>query len=140
MNRISNKKVYQTQWTKIQHQMIAEIEIGVPSKQCRNFGICHIHPAPKLGETVPKMRDKRALAIVTIFHANHIELDFLKQSMTTQTYVQFFSSNQFLVEEDFTYSSTEKEVRFTISKGEYEIQENENLIKVVIDATKSFSS
>lgn len=115
--------------------MMADIEIGVTSKRCRNFGICHINPAPQFDGTVPQMRDRKALAIVTVFHAKHVELDFLKKSMTTQTYLQFFSANHFLVEEDFTYASTDSELFFTIHKGEYEIQESRGLIKVVINAS-----
>ncbi|NRB47211.1 MAG: hypothetical protein HRU41_06020 [Saprospiraceae bacterium] len=133
MNRISNKKIYQNQWTKIQYQMMADIEIGVPSKNCRNFGICHINPAPAFSGTVPQMQDRKALAILTVFSPKHLELDFLKQSMTTKTYVRFFSADYFLVEEDFTYSTTDDYVSFTISRGEYEIWENGSLIKVVIN-------
>ncbi|HMQ59998.1 MAG TPA: hypothetical protein PKE06_04975 [Flavilitoribacter sp.] len=116
----------------IQFQILAEVEFGVVSKKCRNFGICRITPAKLDDLGSATTQDRKSTAIATVFCKNHVEMDFLKHSITSSTYDRYFSCKRFLVDEDFEYSLPQsKSVDFSIQKGEYDIQENNTLIKVI---------
>ena len=104
-------------------QFIAEVEFGIPSKDCRNFGICRINIYGEYGNC-----KHAAQAIVSIFNQN-IELDFLKSTINSATYKKFFSKERFLVVEEFLYKKGN--YSFYIRKGNYPIIENDSLIKVV---------
>lgn len=115
----------------IKSQFIAEVEFGMPSKQCRNFGICRITP---IGGEKPlqDFSNSQAVAIVTIFDQHIIELDFLRCTINATDYRMFFSKGSFLVEEDYDHSKRSGTPnQFTVLKGQYMVDENNSLIKVV---------
>ena len=117
--------------SQIKSQFLAEVEFGMPSKQCRNFGICRIMP---LGEE-DRLKDfdcSKAVAIVTVFDQSTIELDFLRCTVSSIDYEIFFSKGRFLVEEEYRYTAEGLENRhFNVQKGQYLISENNSLIKVL---------
>jgi len=113
---------------KIKTQFLAEVVFGRPSKECVNFGICRIEA---LGE-LPKdcsCKSQCAQGIVSIFNPTHIEIDFLKSTINTTTYQQYFADKRFIIEEEFLHK--EENCSFYIGVGNYPIIENDSLIKVI---------
>jgi hypothetical protein len=116
---------------RIKAQLLAEVEFGMPSKKCNNFGICRIIPT-RLDGRFKHSQDRKSKAVTTIFYQNYVELDFLKQSLSQKTYDLFFSGKSFLVKECFEFIAPGEEgLSFLIPKGEYDIEENNTLIKVI---------
>ncbi len=116
----------------IKTQFFAELEFGMPSKKCKNFGICNLNPIRWENQTDHQQKGD-ALAIVTVFRNNYVELDFLRTSLSPAIYQKFLAQGEFLVEEDFHFTrSIEKDFHFTVRKGRYRIYENSSLIKVVL--------
>lgn len=116
----------------IKTQFLAELEFGMPSKKCQNFGICNINPIR--WENLADYEQKGdTLAIVTLFLSNYVEVDFLRSSLSPETYQKFLAKGEFLIQEDYHFNqSTEKDFHFTVKKGSYRIYENSSLIKVVL--------
>jgi len=115
----------------IKAQFLAEVQFGMPSRKCANYGICRIVPlGTKTRETLCIVCEKRkCLSIITIFNQNHIEMDFLKKDISATFYRKYFAARTFLVQENFLYE--EPLYKISISKGDYPIIENGSLIKVV---------
>ena len=114
----------------IKAQFVAEVEFGIPSKNCKNFGICRIHP---IGSTqnLCTCSHSGVFAVITVY-SDYAELDFLRHSISPESYSKYFSSGKFLVQEDFEYSEMENErTHFSICKGEYYVVENNSMIKVL---------
>jgi len=129
---LSNKNIKKSAEIKI--QFLADIEFGIPSKKCKNFGICRINPINSTQSTDEKKCCKSALvkAIVTLFNENHVELDFLKSTIATEVYQKFFQDNYFLVQEIFQdnfYGNAN--YNCTILPGKYRAIENNGLIKII---------
>ncbi len=115
----------------INTQFVAEVEFGMPSKKCNNYGICRINP---IGQ------DKKActcskqdiFAVVTVFGANYTEVEFLRSSISDEHYDKFFSKGKFKVIEEYPFTAMDnKEHHFKIATGEYYVIETSSMIKVV---------
>ncbi len=127
----SSSKTQDIQVSGIKTQFIAEVEFGRPSKDCRNFGICRIHPVGEY-QKICTCSEEHTFAIVTVFDQNYVEFDFLRQSICSNDYKKFFSKGKFKVEEDFKYVQAEDDAHhFIIAKGEYYIFEDNSIIKIV---------
>lgn len=122
-------------YPKIKNQFLAEVEFGMPSKECRNFGICRITPIR--GVVSPER--KRSQAIITLLNNNHLEMDFLKAFLSKKNYEKFLAKKKFLVEEDYHYSANEDQhLNFRILKGEYFIKERSSLISIVFQLDENY--
>lgn len=120
---------------KIQTQFVAEVEFGMPSRKCRNFGICRIHPlTDNFQETFCgcKADANRSSAVITVYNPNYIEFDFLKNSISAKDYDKFFSDGKFKIREQYSFSYfDDQKTNFTITIGEYYVIENNSMLKVV---------
>ena len=82
----------------IKFQFTAEVEFGMPSKKCNNFGICRIHPVAQYKENC-NCRQGKSLAVITIYNDDYIELDFLRYTISTSLYDKFFENGKFKIVE-----------------------------------------
>ena len=123
---------------KIKAQFFAEVEFGILSKDCVNYGICRITTMSEKGLC---KKCNHSTAIITVFDENHVEFNFLKHSITTATYKKYFSRKIFIVNE--CYINQEKEgnegVKFKIKKGKYTVSEDASFFKIkFFDVSNSF--
>lgn len=109
-------------------QFIGEVVFGIPSRNCKNFGICRIS---QLDMSLIKKRDCKtcnehtALALIAYLTTNDLEMFFLRSSMHTATNKKFFSEEYFRVEENYQLSVSleNNEINYNIVKGVYPILE-----------------
>ena len=83
-------------------QLLIEVEFGVPSRQCVNYGICRIELAQGPGR--PKSSGCKqcgGLALAFTPEEGLLELAFLRSSLSEQTQRQHFGKGFFLIEEAF---------------------------------------
>lgn len=114
-------------------QYLADVEFGVPSQKCKNFGICAI-VSSICDQPIQLSSNRKSRAIVTVFGQNHVELDFLRASLNDHTFASFFASDKFLVEEDFKGETPiPSNFSFSILAGEYTILDNSAMLKVVFN-------
>ena len=128
---IGNQEL-KAKFDKMLFQLIMEIEFGTPSSRCQNFGVCNITPFNK-GYQVPIMPNGISLGLVTIYGLRKVEINFFKNSLTQYSYDRYFSSNYFLVEEDYkhpTQHNNSKRILFEIKEGKYAVENNNSLLKV----------
>lgn len=112
-------------------QYLADVEFGVPSKKCKNFGICAIISSNG-NQPVQLSGNRKSRTVVTVFGQNHVELDFLRASLNEHTFASFFAKGTFLVEEDFIGETpVPSSFPFCIQRGEYAIWNNNTMLKVV---------
>ncbi len=111
-------------------QMFMDVEFGVLSKDCRNYGICRIEEQGTIGlnDANNKFRKKKGgTSIITIDSNKGIEMAFPKSNLEAKTAQKYFDKKEFLVEEDFIYSSetnpSGRSLVFKIKKGKYPIIE-----------------
>jgi len=120
----------------IKAQFLAEVEFGMPSKKCANYGICRV--ISFRNKSVKKLcvacEEKRCSGIITIFNQKHIEMDFLKKNISTTIYEKHFANKIFKVQEKFFYQ--DQHCKFEISKGNYRIVENRRLVRVIFSPTR----
>lgn len=91
------------------YRFLAGVEFGVPSKNCKNFGLCRLDPIDKM----ITIKDSQhyipyaALALISIQEGNNQGVDFffLKQGMSPENEKKHFGNNFFAVEEPFTFFS-----------------------------------
>ncbi|MEM6320175.1 MAG: hypothetical protein AAF960_21065, partial [Bacteroidota bacterium] len=121
------------------NHFLAEVEFGNPkTKDCRNFGICRIHA---IGKT--KYNNKEScqgcttIAKITVFNRHHVAMDFLQSHLPAHVYQKYFSTNAFLVNEDYQYTSEDGTLNFTIPKGRYPIRKKSRLFKVIFKVVGS---
>lgn len=117
---------------KIKHQFVAEIEFGVLSQKCKNFGICRIIPIRWEGFDP----GKRNITIVTLLENQHLELIFFKHFLPSDKYQKFFSTGFFIVDEDYRFDASKNESQhFRIAKGRYPINESATMLTILFPAT-----
>lgn len=116
-------------------QLLVEVEFGVPSRQCVNYGICRIELARGPGR--PKnsgCRQCGGLALASAPGERQLDLAFLLSSLGEQTRQQHFNSSCFLVEEAYllphALCSCLGLPRAAIDSGRYRILESENFFSV----------
>lgn len=116
----------------IETQFVAEVEFGMPSKKCNNFGICRITPIGQAKKVCTSCSKTNKYVVVTVYNKDHIEMDFLRHSIDPDVYKRHFSTGKFLVEEDFMYDFVEnKNHHFKVKKGSYYVIENSSMFKIV---------
>lgn len=116
-------------------KLLVEVEFGVPSRQCVNYGICRIEIARARGR--PKNSGCRkcgGLALASTPGAGLLELAFLSASLSEQTRRQHFGQGHFLVEEayplpGFLYGSLGLPAA-AIHRGRYSILDSEHFLAV----------
>lgn len=124
--------------TSIKIQVLAEIEFGVPSKKCRNFGICRINLLRKkdIEHTIPFNRNghcktDRVGGVITLLENGNTEISFLKYDIRKYNKQKYFVSNKFLIQEDtFLLIQDHPRIEMKIKKGEYPIKKTETFISV----------
>ena len=118
---------------KIICQFVAEVEFGVLSNNCNNYGICSIAQVSPHKKLRPE-KDRGAIGVISISDQNEVEIDFFKTTIRDQTYLWFFSRDKFLVQEDFLFKAKDNDlVDFKIKRGIYQIMEGSSFIKVKFD-------
>lgn len=129
-----------TKNTSVKFQFMADVELGVPSRQCRNFGICRVHPIGGANlenrqlEVLNKKCTKRNPigGVVSVMESGNVEICFLKHHIDEMSYHKYFISGKFKVEEDFYFSkSANSEEEFTIKKGSYPLTIGKTLITIL---------
>ena len=121
-------------YPKIKSQFLASIEFGMPSKECRNFGICRINPIR--GVAFPEKKKRKA--IVTLLDNHQLEMSFLKTSISTRDYQKFLANKRFLVEEAYLFNNQEDQaLSFKILPGRYFINEQSSLISITFQLDKN---
>ncbi len=124
-------------YPKIKNQFLAAIEFGMPSKQCKNFGICTI--APIRGMVFSKKKKRKA--IVTLLDNDHLEISFTKTSISIKDYQKFLANKNFLVEEAYTFKDKENQaLSFRILPGSYFINEQASLFSITFQLDKAYLS
>ena len=125
----------------IKIQFVAEVELGVPSKKCKNFGICRIFPRSRF--LIQEEQDasiqlddcphKKLLeGVVTVLQNDQVEICFLRNFIDELTLHNHFGSGKFKVEEDFHFSKAgTTKVNFVIKKGVYKIKMNQSLVTIL---------
>lgn len=111
-------------------QIFTDVEFGVLSKECRNYGICRIENISSVelnNEPEPKRVKAGAISIFTLSPDGQLEMTFPKSKLENQTAERYFRTGKFIVQEDFKYWFN-KELKhapalFTIKKGEYQVNE-----------------
>lgn len=108
-------------------QILVEVKFGVASRNCDNYGVCHIDMVEqvlpnKSGSTSCCLR--KTPAILSLSGNGNMELAFLKSAMKAETKHTFFSRSTFKVEEDFELSDQlamqfQIENKPTIIQGDY---------------------
>ena len=115
----------------IKAQFLAEIEFGMPSRKCKNYGICNINPI-RSEELSQRKNKAKAVALITLYNAEHVEFDFAKAYLSSADHEKFFKKETFLVNEDYVFEQDEKiPSEFTVKKGSYKILESRTSIKVI---------
>ena len=116
-------------------QLLVDVEFGVPSRQCVNYGICRIElagapPRRKNG----KCKQCSGWALASAPENSLLELAFLPDSISPQTRQQHFGRGYFLIEEAYalpvSLCSKLGIPAATIGCGQYRIVENGRLLIV----------
>ena len=120
-------------------QFIADVEFGVPSKNCKNFGICRINPIKdsnslnkqeKENECEGCKNSKAVKSVISILKNGVVKISFLRFFVTELKQTNHFEKGRFIVEEDFNFSMNE-DVHFQIKKGIYAIRLSTAFITVI---------
>ena len=114
----------------IQDQLLMEIELGTPSKNCQNYGICNMAPL-KDHISIEPGTDRKSKGLISIYDKNYLEIDFFRYSLNKSTYLKFFRKDFFVVEEQFQFVNERYE--FYIREGNYTIVEGRNSIMVIFN-------
>lgn len=116
-------------------RLLVEVEFGVPSRQCVNYGICRIEIARARGR--PKnsgCRQCGGLALASVPEPGQLELAFLPASLSEKTRQQHFGQGHFLVEEAYPLPwllhSSLGLPPVAIDSGRYAITESEKHLAV----------
>ncbi len=112
-------------------QIYVEVKFGVVSRNCDNYGVCHIDSVEYLFKNENQKMSicaRKTTAIFSVCRNGGIELAFPKSALKAETQRMFFSQPFFTVEEDFELSGelTEQfnlDNKPKIIRGEYEIIE-----------------
>lgn len=117
----------QTIEKKIKSQFFAEVEFGIPSKNCVNYGICRI--------TIMSSKNlcrkcNHSTAIITVFSEEYVEFNFLKKSIPKTIYENYFSRKIFIVQETYESKEAEERINFRVLKGKYSIYEDASFFKI----------
>ena len=119
----------------IKLQFFAGIELGVPSKDCRNFGICRITPVGELESPADRLGKRcgcnQCKGVITVLENNDVEISFLRKTITASDYNKYFVSGYFLVDEDHSFPGENGEPdQIQIQKGKYPVSIDTSLIKI----------
>jgi len=123
----------------IKLQFMAGIELGVPSKDCKNFGICRITPVGKTNALPNRSKEEcgcgdQCRGVVTVLESNEVEICFLRKTINSADYSKYFMSGYFLVEEDHSFPDENNlPEQIQIFKGEYPVSIDASLIRVVFN-------
>ncbi len=86
-------------------QLLVEVEFGVPSRQCANYGICRIEAARAFPKAGRGRRGCGALALASAPEERALELAFLRNSLAETTRGLHFGGECFRVEEPYPLPS-----------------------------------
>ena len=82
--------------------LLIEVEFGVPSRQCVNYGICRIELARAPGRPrSSKCKRCGGLALASAPEEGVLELAFFQSSLSQAARRRYFGQGYFLMEEDF---------------------------------------
>lgn len=119
-------------------QAFGNVEFGMLSHKCKNFGICRIEEINgsdfNLGSQY-EGRKSGAQAILSLYPEGQVELAFTKASLRETTIKVYFRDNKFVVGEDYIFSpkSSSRLSRFMVKKGSYYVVETLGFLVVTFD-------
>ncbi len=129
--------------TSVKIQFIADVEFGVPSKKCRNFGICRINPIKNSNSLSSQeidakcggcKKNKAVESVISILNNDVVEISFLRFYINELDHYDHFNTGRFIVEEDFDFLMEGKSIiSFKIKKGLYPVKLSEAFITVVFE-------
>lgn len=91
-------------------QILASVEFGMPSKNCRNFGVCRIDALKDIDlfNRLAKEPDLTSvvIALLTLDNSDstELELSVFRSTISNAAQSYFFSKDSFLVQEEFHFS------------------------------------
>ena len=107
--------------------LIAEVVLGMPSRDCRNFGICKIDLVgrnDRLNNILSKTALNKTVAGISVTENKVLELAFIRKLMGPTTEQRYFS-DRFLIVEPISLSANICQQlgikQFEIKAGAYEI-------------------
>ncbi len=118
--------------SKNQVQIWANIEFGMLSANCKNFGICKIHLNSFI--TKPDFEKKRcqcnnSFSAIFLSKKGELEMLFMKAFMSKKVIKKYFSTKFFQIDEAFQVPTDISDLvdisAITIKKGYYPITETE---------------
>ncbi|MDZ4678918.1 MAG: hypothetical protein SH848_03940 [Saprospiraceae bacterium] len=126
-------------------QIFVEVKFGMASRNCDNYGVCHVDAIERLWEyqtTSLCFCPGKARAIMSISENGDIEMVFPKSIIPPETKNNFFSKEFFEVKEDFKLSKKildqyQIKVIPEILRGTYKVVETSGFY--IIDFKKNAS-
>jgi len=105
-----------------------EVEFGIPSKDCKNYGICRIS---KLNNITTNFKKKacncqHAVAKIIYWDSYVLQMQFDKSSISATAKRKYFAETYFKIEEEYpliipTENKHTNPICYTIQKGAYPI-------------------
>ena len=115
--------------TDILIQAIKEVHFGMPSKDCRNLGICTIVSITNSDYLSKDPTSEKGIAILSLRSNHTITCHFIKSSIRKETYEKHFSSPVFTVLESIQIPAELAPYR-RIKVGQYPIERSPFFFKV----------
>ena len=111
------------------------IDFGKPSRNCTGFGICKLQVSIGGVDVTIERPDNESYADASKLNSN-LELIIPKNSMNSKIQNDLFSSEYFLMEEEYSLSMEDAkslgfDSGFTIRKGKYKITELSDSYKII---------
>lgn len=123
---------------KVTFQILTSVEFGMPSKNCRNFGVCRIEALKEISAFRKMAKHPNScstvIALLTLFNTHDLELSVFKTTVSNTTEKLFFMNASFLVKEDFSFSPTLTSdlgyKKLTIPVGSYKIEHSSSCYNI----------
>jgi len=133
---INDKEYFTIKESKKVIRFYANVEFGMPSKNCANFGICRIHPVNHVN--TPKKnccKSKTFSAKISYYHSSKIEMSFEINKIGASCREKYFSSKYFRVEEEYNVTlqvnQDENKIDVEIKEGNYLIIRTKKEYRVI---------
>ncbi|MEL6866764.1 MAG: hypothetical protein AAFP19_20240 [Bacteroidota bacterium] len=107
--------------------LIAEVVLGMPSRDCKNFGICKIDLVgrnDRIDNTLSKTAPNKTVAGISVTKSNRLELAFIRKLMRPITEQCYFSDCFLIIEPISLPANICRQLgieQFEIKAGAYEI-------------------
>lgn len=107
-------------------EFFGEVIFGIPSKDCKNYGICRINKLSKISAKSKKnvCGCQSAIAQFTYWDSHNLQMKFIISSIAQITKQKYFVEPYFKIEEDYpliisSENKHTKSIQYIIKKGVY---------------------